>query len=286
MAPIVIPEARELSAASFARLAKYITAELGIKMPESKLSMVESRLLRRVRDLGLNSVEEYCEYLFDHSNGQERERFINAITTNKTDFFRETAHFEFVARTALPSLAPGDTGLSGWCLKAWSAGCSSGEEAYTLAMVLNEYAVERRGFDYAILGTDISTRVLEQARDGIYDESEILPVPLDLRRKYLWRSRNRSEALVRIVPELRRKATYRLLNFMDDDYGIRESFDIIFFRNVMIYFDRPTQESVVNRICRSLSPGGYLFVGHSESLAGFDIPVKLVQTSVFRRPLD
>jgi chemotaxis protein methyltransferase CheR len=279
-------EACNLSPERFARLARYITSELGIKMPESKLTMVQSRLLRRVRELGLSSVEHYSEYFFSSSHADERERFINAITTNKTDFFREPAHFDYLRQTALPSLVPVDSVASGWRLKAWCAGCSSGQEPYTLAMVLSEYAAGCPGFDYAILGTDISTRVLEQARNAIYPESASQPLPPELRRKYLWRSRSPSEALVRVAPALRRKVTFHRLNFMDEEYGVRETFHIVFFRNVMIYFDRPTQEAVVNRICRNLAPGGYLFVGHSESLSGLDIPVKAVRTSVLRRPLE
>jgi chemotaxis protein methyltransferase CheR len=279
-----IAEIQDLSPESFGRLAKYITSELGIKMPESKVTMVQSRLLRRVRELGLKSVEQYGEYFFASSNAGEREQLINAITTNKTDFFREPAHFDFLTRIALPALAHAGAGTMSRRLNIWSAGCSSGEEPYTLAMVLSEYALARQGFDFAILGTDISTKVLEQARGGVYVESQIAPVPAELRRKYVWRSRNNPEVLVRMVPELRRKITFHQLNFMDEDYRIRDLFDVVFFRNVMIYFDRSIQEAVINKMCRNLAPGGYLFVGHSESLAGLDIPVKLVQTTIFRKP--
>jgi chemotaxis protein methyltransferase CheR len=282
-----IPDAEscELSPESFARMAQFITNEVGIKMPDSKLTMVNSRMLRRVRELGLNSVEEYAEYFFASSHAEEREQFINAITTNKTDFFREPAHFDFLTRVAIPALVPSALSRFGRPLKAWSAGCSSGEEPYTLAMVLSEYALGHPGFDFAILGTDISTKVLEQARTGVYQESQIAPVPQALLRKYVWRSRNSAEALVRIVPELRRKLRLHQLNFMDVDYAIQDTFDVVFFRNVMIYFDRPTQEAVINKMCRHLAPGGYLFVGHSESLAGLNIPVKLVQTSIFQKAL-
>ena len=166
-------EVSELSPKTFARFAQFITGELGIKMPESKLSMVQSRLLRRVRELQLKSVEQYSEYFFTSSNAEEREHFINAITTNKTDFFREAEHFDFLTRisssrhsTALAGYRPGSR------LKVWSAGCSSGEEPYTLAMVLSEYELQHPGFDFAILGTDVSTRVLDLARSGIYQESQ------------------------------------------------------------------------------------------------------------------
>src|SRR6185437_353037 len=181
--------------------------------------------------------------------------------------FREPQHFEYLRNVVLPA-------VSGSPFKAWSAGCSSGEEPYTLAMVLAEYGI-RAAFDFAILGTDVSTRVLDRARNGIYEESQIIPVPPDLRRKYLLGSRNKTERLVRVIPELRRKVSFYRLNFMDSDYGIRDIFHVVFFRNVMIYFDRTTQEAVINKICRNLAPGGYLFAGHSESLHGLDIPLKV-----------
>src|SRR5690242_5615178 len=156
----------ELSRKTFARFADFITGELGIKMPASKLTMVQSRLLRRVRELQLKSVEQYSEYFFTSANAEERDHFINAITTNKTDFFREAEHFDFLTREVLPSFSR--AARPGSRLTVWSAGCSSGEEPYTLAMVLSEYALGQPGFDYAILGTDISTRVLSLAREAIY----------------------------------------------------------------------------------------------------------------------
>lgn len=271
-------DAVELSPASFVRFARYITDELGIKMPESKFTLVQSRLLRRVRELGMQSVDQYGEYFFASSNEEEREHFINAITTNKTDFFREPQHFAFLQEIVLPAISRGP-------FKAWSAGCSSGEEPYTLAMVLAEYASRQAGFNFVILGTDVSTRVLGKARNGIYEESQILPVPPDLRRKYLLGSRDKTERLVRVTPELRRKVVFHRLNFMDGDYGVRDIFQVVFFRNVMIYFDRATQEAVINRICRNLAPGGYLFAGHSESLHGLDIPVRPVKASIYRKPV-
>ncbi len=278
-------ETCELSRNGFARFAQFITSELGIKMPECKLTMVQSRLLRRVRDLQLASVEQYCEYFFNSSNAEEREHFINAITTNKTDFFREPEHFDYLVSTAIPAvdaIAPRGPEAR---FKVWSAGCSSGEEPYTLAMVLSEYALRRPGFDFAILATDISTKVLEQGRNAVYQESQIVPVPPELRQKYFLRSRDKSSQLTRIVPDLRRRISFHQLNFMDDAYRIKDTFHAAFFRNVMIYFDKDRQEAVINKICRSLIPGGYLFVGHSESLAGLDIPVKPVHTSVFRKPV-
>ena len=152
-------------------------------------------------------------------------------------------------------------------------------------MVLSEYALQNQGLNFAILATDISTKVLEHAQRATYEEAEITPVSASLRKKYLLRSRDRSSPLVRVSAALREKVTFRQLNFMNDTYRIRNMFDVVFCRNVLIYFDRKTQESVIRKICRNITPGGYLFVGHSESLAGMDVPVKQVHTAVFRMPL-
>jgi chemotaxis protein methyltransferase CheR len=270
--------ALHLSPESYARFARFITAELGIRMPECKITLVQSRLLRRVRELGLGSVERYSEYFFADGHKEEREHFINVITTNKTDFFREPEHFDFLTRTALPSLGKSR-------LKVWSAGCSSGEEPYTLAIVLSEYLAQQPGADFAILGTDVSTKVLSHARAAIYQVTQVECVPPHLRMKYLLASRDRSRQQVRIRPELRRRIAFHQLNLMDEDYGISETFDVVFFRNVMIYFDKPTQEAVINKLCRNLAVGGYLFVGHSESLAGLDIPVEPLRASIYRKPV-
>jgi len=277
MSPAHTGDICRLSPESFARFAQFITGELGIKMPQSKISMVQSRLLRRVRELGFDSVERYGEYFFESEHGaDERTHLINAITTNKTDFFREPKHFEYLVDTVLPQYREER-------FLAWSAGCSSGEEPYTLAMILNECARVWRSFDYAVVATDVSTRVLERARSGIYDETVIAPIPMELRRRYLLRSRDRGKSLVRVVPALRARVQFRQLNFMDASYALDGMFDVVFFRNVMIYYDRPTQEAVIRKICRHLAPGGYLFVGHSESLTGLDIPVEPVHLAVFRK---
>jgi chemotaxis protein methyltransferase CheR len=150
-------------------------------------------------------------------------------------------------------------------------------------MLLSEYGLRAPGFDFAILATDVSTRILAKARAGIYDESRIAPIPAGLRRKYLLRGKRRGEALVRMVPSLRRRVSFHRLNFMDPDYRIHDVFDAIFFRNVMIYFDRETQEAVIQKLCRSLAGGGHLFIGHSETLAGLNVPVVPVEAAVYRK---
>lgn len=252
-------------------------------MSEAKVPMLQGRLMRRLRQLGLQTLEEYREYLFaSGEDNQERIHFIDAVTTNKTDFYREPQHFDYLTNTALPNIFSRGKAKH---LKIWCAGCSSGEEPYTIAMVAKEFTKREGSADFSILATDISTRVLETARAGIYEESRVEPLPSALRTAYVLRSKNRAKQLVRIVPELRQRISFYRLNFMDKDYRIKDMYDIIFFRNVMIYFDRPTQQAVLNRMCRNLNPGGYLFAGHSESLNGLNIPVQQVGSAVYCKPL-
>ena len=165
----------------------------------------------------------------------------------------------------------------------WCAGCSTGEEAYTIAMTLLEQQADG-AFDFSILATDVSTRVLRIALDGIYAEERAAPIGPELRKKYLLRSRNPAERLVRIAPEVRARVRFGHLNFLSPQYGITEVMDAIFFRNVMIYFDRPTQQRVVGRMCRHLRPDGYLFTAHAETLQGYDLPLRNAgAAAVYRR---
>ena len=244
--------------------------------------MLQSRLQRRLRVLELDSLDAYQDYLFNSPDGEEELRsFFDAVTTNKTDFFREPDHFDYLTQTVLPTL--GIQHHSPWLFKLWCAGCSTGEEPYTLSMVLSEYALSHPGFDFSIFATDISTRVLAHAQQAIYPESVIGPISHHLRQKYLLRSRKPEEQRVRIIPALRQRLQFARLNFMDDHYPVQEMFEVIFFRNVLIYFSKETQEQVIRKLCRHLVPGGYLFVGHAESLSGLKIPVTSVGKLVYRK---
>ncbi|MDI9543169.1 MAG: protein-glutamate O-methyltransferase [Pseudomonadota bacterium] len=273
-----------LSQELFLRLSDFIYRESGIKMPLTKKTMLEARLQKRLRSMGLTSYDEYCSYLFSPEGiANELVHMIDVVTTNKTDFFREAQHFEYLIEHVLPSLVQSRGAGIRRPFMAWSAACSSGEEPYTLAMVLDQFSRRARGFTFQVLGTDISTRVLETARDGIYHEERIEQIPLELRRSYFMKSRDRSRRLVRVVPELRAHVKFRRLNFMEDDFGMREKMDVVFCRNVLIYFDRPTQEAVINRICGHLHSGGYLFTGHSETINGMKVPLTPVANTVSRR---
>ena len=268
-----------LSDKNFRRLAELIHSYSGIKMPTGKRTMLEGRLRRRMRVLGIPRLDAYCRFLFE-DDGLESEivHLMDAVTTNKTEFFREPGHFRFLQTTALPALAKAGRRT----IKVWSAACSTGAEPYTLAMVLEEHARSARQ-DYAILCTDLCTQVLDQAVAGMFSESMIQPVDMELRRRYVMRARDPERREVRIVPQLRSKLSFARLNLMDDSYPVERDMDLVFCRNILIYFDKPTQGRVLQRLCDHIRPGGYLFLGHSESIVGLNLPVTQIANTVFQR---
>jgi chemotaxis protein methyltransferase CheR len=276
---------QSLDISDFNRLSLFIESEYGIKMPAVKKTMLESRLLKRLRQLKIPDYSEYCDYLFS-ARGRKEEvpHFINKVTTNKTDFFREPDHFTFLSQTLLPQLI-GKSAHPLRQLKIWSAGCSSGEEAYTMAMVVNEYAENHpeTPFNFSILATDISEDVLSMGRKAVYDTSRVDPVPIALRKKYLLKSKDRSNPIVKIAPEIRKTVSFQKLNLMDKDFGMKQNIHIAFCRNVIIYFNKETQEAILNKITRCLVPQGYLFQGHSESTQGMKLPLNPVQPTIFQK---
>jgi chemotaxis protein methyltransferase CheR len=268
----------------FDRFSRFITTELGIKMPASKRTMLQSRLQKRLRQLRLASFEEYYDFVFsERGRDQELPHLLDTATTNKTDFYREPRHYEVLVQAVVPELFQRTGAGLRRPMKVWSAGCSTGAEPYTLAMVLSEVAARIPGFAFQILATDICSRVLGIARTAVYDERDADPIPMVCKKKYLLRSKDHSRPRIRIVPELRRQVDFRPLNLMDADYAMTAGLDIIFCRNVIIYFDRPTQYGVLSRLCRCLKTGGYLFMGHSETLNGFELPLRPVASTVYRK---
>ncbi len=272
----------ELSDQDFKAFSQFIYSEFGIKMPPVKRVMLQGRLLKRIRQLNMSSYTQYKEYLFSQ-DGQREEifNFLNVVTTNKTDFFREPIHFDFLKNHVLPEFDEQNTHTP---FKIWSAGCSSGEEMYTIAITLNEFKNIQPAFNYAMLGTDISQEVLSKASKGIYPLNKVDIIPLELKKKYLLKSKDKINPTVKIRPELQSHVTLKYLNLMDTSYSsINEQFDAIFCRNVLIYFDRPTQESVINKLSAKLKTGGYFFIGHSESLTGMDVPLEHIKPTIFRK---
>ena len=271
-----------LCSRDYTRLCDLIYHEAGIALGAGKKTMLEVRVKRRLKDLNLSSYSQYCDYLFaGRAPKDEIVQLIDVVTTNKTDFFREPRHFDFLVDRVLPQLTNGNGETRPFLI--WSAGCSTGEEPYTLAMILSEYRMAHPGFLFRILATDISTAVLAKAEVGIYTNEAVAPVQAALRMKYFLRSRDRASNRVRVSPELRRLVEFHRLNFMDADYGISERADAIFCRNVIIYFDRPTQRRILRKLCDHLVPGGYLFVGHAETLHDMNLPVTPVAPALYRR---
>lgn len=271
-----------ISNADFARLRSLIYAQSGITLSTDKKTMLELRIKRRLRSLELESYSQYCDYLFgQHGQKNEIVHLLDVVTTNKTDFYREPAHFDYLVEKALPDLTARNA--SGRDLLIWSAGCSTGEEPYTLAIVLTEYGLTHPGFRFMVLATDLSTTVLEKARLGVFTSEAVRPVPMDLRKRYFLRGRDPESNRVRVVPELRKLVEFRHLNFKDADFDMAEKADVIFCRNVIIYFDRPTQEHILQKLTRQLVPDGYLFVGHAEALHDMDLPLEPIAPAAYRK---
>ncbi|MBB6163291.1 chemotaxis protein methyltransferase CheR [Rhizobium wenxiniae] len=271
-----------LSKRNFEALSKFIYSYSGIKMPLSKSTMLEGRLRRRLRVTGIATFDDYCDYLFNH-DGIEREAIylIDAVTTNKTDFFREPKHFDYMRDVALGDIV---RQFSERRLRIWSSACSTGAEPYTLAMVMSDYLQSQApDRDYFILATDLSTDVLQKAQKGIYSSDMMAPVPPEMMRRYVMRATNAHRQEMRVAPMLRQKVGFARMNLMDAKYPIGDPMHIIFCRNVLIYFDKQTQSQVLTRLCNSLAPGGYLFIGHSETVSGFDLPIRQVANTIFKR---
>lgn len=280
------PEADRLCDKDYNRIAALIGKEAGIRLTPAKRLMVEGRLRKRVRGLGLASLTEYCRFLFDDGGlGGELVHIIDAVSTNKTDFFREAEHFTCLEKNILPALIGRRRSDSRIKLKLWSAASSNGAEAYTIAMVMADVMAKNRNIQFAVLGTDISTEMLAAAEQAIYPAEMIAPVPPEMQKRYVMRGSNSSsQNKVRIVPELRRLVRFERLNLMDPSYPIDEDVDVIFLRNVLIYFDKPTQEAVIRRLIGHLRPGGFLILGHSESMIGTNMRLQQWAPGVFQAP--
>lgn len=259
----------ELSAEQFHEISRTVYQVAGIQLPTGKEGLVRARLAKRLRALGVATYADYLARVRTPGSGELAE-MVDALTTNKTNFFREPAHFEFLKARVLPTL--------GHSIRIWSAGCSTGEEPYTLGMVLRDAVPDLTRRDAKILATDISRRVLAQARSATYADGPAADVAPEVRGRHFARTGGGWE----IAPAVRSLVTFASLNLMGA-WPMRGPFDAIFCRNVMIYFDRPTQQRLVQRFHELLAPGGHLFVGHSESLNAITHGFTYVQPAVYRR---
>ncbi|MBI4978484.1 MAG: chemotaxis protein CheR [Spirochaetes bacterium] len=267
------------------RMSAFIESTFGIRMPAAKKTLLEGRLSKRLRALHLSSFEAYYEFLMsEHGQEEEMIHFSDLVSTHKTDFFREKSHFDYLLATVLPGLHKDGAGTKR-TLNVWSAAASTGEEVYTLAMVIDDFFI-KNGIpnpQFSVLGTDISEHALHKALRAVYNERLAEPIPVEYRQRYLTRGTGEHEGLVRITPALRAHTRFRALNLMEDSYDLTESMDIIFLRNVLIYFEKPTQERIIQHLRASLSDDGWFFIGHSESIFGFHTGLTPVIPTVFRR---
>lgn len=259
----------------FLRLKDFIERNTGIKINENKKILVETRLLKRLRSLGFKSFREYCDYVFAGNDIEEIINLIDHITTNKTEFFREIQHFEFLKKEILPVLFSEKRKIY-----IWSSASSTGEEPYTIAMVIYDFLSKNNiKCDFSVLASDISTRVLKTAVTAIYPYERIYQVPKEYYRYFL-KSKDPDKKLIRVCPEIRKYVQFKRINLLDD-FDEVEKMDIIFCRNVFIYFEKKVQEEIVNKFYKVLNNGGFLFIGHSETFQGIRTNFKRVAPSIY-----
>lgn len=271
-----------VSAALFGKFQQLIYHETGIWLSESKTALLCGRLARRLRELNLSSLREYYQLVAEPHQHDERMLMIDAITTNETRFFREPKHFEYLTNTIFPSWRQlADKGLRSRRIRMWSAGCSTGEEAYSLAMVLADNFPESEGWQPRILATDISTRVLATAREGIYRITSSVDIPAELLHKHMLKGYAENEGKMKAVRQIREMVEFKRLNLCEASYPLKETFDAIFCRNVLIYFDAISKTKVVDKLIRHLSAHGLLFIGHAENLYSITRGLRSVAPTVY-----
>ncbi len=268
----------KLSNKDFRRLSTFIYNTLGIYLPEKKHYLLQNRLLPRLQKLGYTSFSDYTDFVIHQGeHGDEIFEMMNVVSTNKTEFFREKAHFDLMQKELLPD-------FYGKHVKVWSAGCSSGEEVYSLAMLLNEEKQAGHISNFVVHGNDISKKTLEKAVKAVYPSYVMEAIPPNYRGKYLLRSRDKANPTIRIVPELRVKTRFVWENLVGKHDAMPPDFQFVFCRNTLIYFDKQTQRKVVDRLVKHLAPGGFLILGHSETLI-YQVPegVKMIYPTIYQK---
>ncbi len=270
----------ELSDVDFRRFSALVYEKCGIHLRHGKKELVRARLGKRLREGGFKDFKAYYRFLTQDDSGNEVVKMLDAISTNLTGFFREERHFDFLQNNIFPSYVGDREAGCRSRRRFWSAGCSSGEEPYSLSMCLLEYFGDGSGHDIKVLATDISATVLAQASSGVYRAARLEKVPNALLRKYFHRGYGKQEGYFRVKPLLKEVVQFRRLNLMES-FVFKQGFDLILCRNVMIYFDRNTQAALVNKFYDVLRDGGYLFIGHSETLTGIDHRFTYIRPSIY-----
>jgi len=262
---------------------KLIYDNSGINLSPEKKNLIQTRLIKRLHHRNCETFYQYYRYINNDPTGEEMIAMLNAISTNLTKFFREEEHFNFLNNKVLPDLISQKRKNVERKLRVWSAGCSSGEEAYSLGITVLRHIDTPLVWNIKILATDISTDILKMATEGVYEEDKIGNLPKELLNEYFVKDNAGYNNCYKVTPLLRDIITFRRLNLIDETYPFKGKFDFIFCRNVMIYFDKKTQEGIVNRFYNHLDDGGYLFIGHSESLNGVKSPFKYELPAVYRK---
>lgn len=274
----------DITDAEFTTIRELIYEHAGISLSESKRALVCSRLAKRLRLLELRSLSEYLVHLEERdADGKERQQMVNCLTTNKTDFFREPHHFDFLREKILPQIRKRADEGGPRRLRIWSAGCSIGHEPYSTAITILESFSSLQGWDIGILASDINTEVLATAKQGIYPIDQLEPVPEEIRRKYFLRGRGEWAGQCQVRPEVRRLVTFRQINLMEKPWPFGARFDLIFCRNVIIYFNTATQQVLTTRLAEQLTDGGYLMLGHSEHPPWLSSILTPVGQTIYRR---
>ncbi len=282
MTSLAIREA-VLDEKEFCLISDLVYEHCGINLHDGKKELVRARLAKRLREGNFPTFHEYLRHVLEDSTGRELSVLTDSLSTNLTKFFREEQHFEFLRSQLLPGLLNARQRRREFRIRAWSAGCSSGEEPYSIAITLLEAIAGKGHWDVKILATDVSTRMLERARRGVYDTERMAPIPPPLRHKYLVQSHGDESRAYEAADCLRNVVIFQYLNLMKD-WPIKTTLDFIFCRNVMIYFDKPTQGRLIQRFYDLLAPGGVLFTGHSESLTGIEHKFRYVQPTIYTKP--
>lgn len=272
----------ELSDKQFKRISVMVKEVAGINLHDGKKELVKARLCKRLRNLGISNFDEYLRYLEDDCSGTELVSMLDVISTNLTNFYREQAHFDYLEDVIFTSLDAVRQKTGNNTVRIWSAGCSSGEEPYSIALSCLKCGLDGPGWDSKILATDISTRVLGLAAKGVYSANQVRNVPLAMLKQRFSAVGAPADKIYKIGPEAKKKVSFGRLNLMGD-WPMKGPFDVIFCRNVMIYFDKETQEKLVQRYWEKLAPGGILFIGHSESLTGVNHSFKYMQPTIYMR---
>ncbi len=270
----------EFKDADFHRIRKRVKDLTGISLSEAKKDLVYSRLSRRIREINIESFSEYCDLICNHDDSEELGNFVNAITTNLTSFFREAHHFDYLAKTVIPYLL--EHRADEKKIRIWSAGCSTGEEPYTLAMVVAETMPKNHNWDVKILATDLDTNVIATAQRGLYQLDRMNGVSDARLKRWFLKGRGENAGSVMVRPELKNYITFKQLNLMGE-WPMKGKFDVIFCRNVVIYFDKPTQAILFDRYAEMMKDDAHLFVGHSESLFKVTKRYELIGHTTYRK---